>query len=398
MTATEAAMQPFVLHSVPELRFGIGEAASAGACATALAGGSARVLLVADTALDAAGITGRVREALGRDGHAVELYDAIAGEPKADVVDAGASLARTARAQMVVGLGGGSALDAAKLIACAAAAEGPVETYQLCAAPLPSRPLPCLAIPTTAGTGSEVTSTAIFTNSRGVKVWAWGQELKPRLAILDPELTVGLPPALTAATGLDALVHAIEATTNRRAFAANDVWCHAAIRLIAANLERAVAAPDDLDARAGMLLGSTYAGIGIENAGTAIAHNIAHALAALVPIHHGRATAIGMAASIGWALPGNPARFAAVAEAMGRPARPEEAVAGYFDLVEAIGLDLSPGSAGQGVLPDLLAEQMTAPENAPMRTATAREVTDEALAMLARQTCALGTRMPAEQP
>ena len=134
-----------------------------------------------------------------------------------------------------------------------------------------------------------------------MKVWAWGEELKPDVAILDPELTVGVPPQVTAATGLDALVHAIEAATNKHRNDGNDLYCLKAISLIAANLERAVKHPHDLEARGAMLLASCYGGIGIDNCGTALAHNISHAVADLAPIPHGRATGLAMLATMdGW--------------------------------------------------------------------------------------------------
>jgi alcohol dehydrogenase len=222
-----------------------------------------------------------------------------------------------------------------------------------------------------------MTRTSVFTNSQGIKAWAWGPELKPDLAILDPDLTLDLPPAMTAASGLDALVHAIEASTNRRRFAANDLYCHHAIRLIATHLERAVTDGQDRNARAAMLLASCYAGIAIDNCGTAIAHNISHALAALAPVAHGRATGIAMAATLGWVAEGAPEAFAAVAEALGEARDHRAAAPAFHRLARSAGVDLSLAGDGLDVArPELLAEHMARPENAPMRQSTAREVSD----------------------
>ncbi len=383
-------MQSFTLNPIPEIVFGAGAATQLPDKVKALAGANATVMLVADPALAGLGTTGRVTEALKAAGLAVALYDGFKGEPKSSDIDRASALAREAKAAVVVALGGGSALDTGKLVACCAASGEPAEAYQFCDAPLPRSRPPVVCVPTTAGTGSEATQTSIFTNARGVKAWAWGPELKPALALLDPELTVGLPPALTAATGLDALVHAIEASTNVRRFAANDLYCHRAIALISKSLERAVHDGKDVEARGDLLLGSCYAGIGIDNCGTAVAHNISHALAALAPIPHGRGTAIGMAATIDWAVEGAPEAFAAVAEAMGEAPHARAAAAAFVRLARASGLKLS--LAGDGLAlnrPELLAEQMAAPENAPMRNATARKVTDDDLLMLAERVYAL---------
>ena len=383
-------MQSFTLAPVPEITFGPGVLAVLPEKAKALGGPSLRVMLVADPALKPIGITDRVRDALEGTGASVALYEGFSGEPKTRDIDTAAGLARDAKANLVVALGGGSALDTGKLVACCAASGQSAEAYQLCHTPLPASRPPVVCIPTTAGTGSEATRTSVFTNAAGIKTWAWGAALKPELALLDPELTTGLPATITAATGLDALVHAIEASTNGRRFAANDLYCHRAIVLIARSLVRAVRDGLDIEARGDLLLGSCYAGIGIDNAGTAVAHAISHALATLAPVPHGRGTAIGMAASIDWAAEGAPDAFAAVAAAMGEAAGPEAAAKGFIRLARDAGLVLS--LEGDGVAlnrPELLAERMALPDNAPMRNATARKVSDDDLLMLAERVYAL---------
>jgi alcohol dehydrogenase class IV len=385
----------FTLNAIPEISFGNGRLGEIGERLTGLAGRNVTVLLIADPALAKLGITAQAFGYLQQAGHEPRIFDAFAGEPKSSTIDQASVMAMETRARAIIGLGGGTALDTAKLVAVCAAAAAPAETYELCKSPLPSDPLPVIAIPTTAGTGSEVTSTSVFTNSTAVKVWAWGPQLKPKLALLDPELTVGVPPAVTAATGLDALVHAIEACTNRNRNDIADIYCHRAIALIGANLKRAVENGDDIDARGALLLGACLAGIGIDNCGTALAHNMSHALAALAPIAHGRATGLAMLATMDWVAEAASELFADVAAAMGEPADASAAVAAFDRLVRSLGMKIS--LAGEGLdldRPELLAKQMAAPENASMRKSTRRTVADDDLLPLARRLFALRETRP----
>ena len=225
-------MRSFTLSHLPEIIFGPGRIADLAGKAEHLAGKGAAVLVVADPMLTTLGITGRALEILKKAGLEAHAFDGLKGEPKVADIDGAAALARTMRAKTVVGLGGGSALDTAKLVAACAASGLSAQSYQLCETPMPKNSLPIIAVPTTAGTGSEVTRVSVFANVDKVKVWAWGEELKPNVAILDPELTVGVPAHVTAATGLDALVHAIEAATNKHRTDGNDLYALNAISLI----------------------------------------------------------------------------------------------------------------------------------------------------------------------
>jgi alcohol dehydrogenase class IV len=380
-------MQSFSLAPIPEIIFGNGRLSELPGHVTRLAGKAQPAMIVADPAMTSLGVAARLAKLLADAGHEVAIYDGFKGEPKSADVDHAASLAREGRARAVIGLGGGTALDTAKLVAACAVSGKPAEAYQFCETPLPAEPLTLIAVPTTAGTGAEVTRTCIFTNAGHQKVWAWGDELKPGLAVLDPELTAGVPAAVTAATGLDALVHAIEASTNRNRSEANDLYCHRAIGLISGALENAVKTPRDLAARGSLLLGSCYAGIGIDNAGTALAHNISHAMAELAPVPHGRATGLAMLATIDWVKDGNPGAFARVASAM---AGATDVVTGYENLVRRSGIKVS--LAGDGLdldRPERLAERMASPAHAPMRRNTARDVSDDDLLRLAERVYAL---------
>ena len=204
--------------------------------------------------------------------------------------------------------------------------------------------------------------------------------------LLDPTLIVGLPPHLTAATGIDALVHAIEACTNRHANMAADMVCHEAIRLVTRHLATAVAEPANLEARGAVQWAAALAGIGIDTAGTAIAHNIGHALASLRPIHHGRAVGVAMLATLRWNVAHDPdGRFAAVAVAMGELPDASLVPAAYERLLRQVGVRVSLADAGfDAIRPEALAAQMRRPENAAMRHSNHRTVDDADMAAFAR--------------
>lgn len=371
-----ASPLPFTLNAVPEIHFGPGRARLLPEDVKAVAGaGAVRVLLVADAALVELGIVAPVQEALETAGAATALFAEIAGEPKARQVDAAAEAARRLGATLVVALGGGSALDIGKVAAAIARSGQDCLHYALAANPLPADGIPAICLPTTAGTGSELSATNIFANDAGKKLWIWGQETKPRRVLLDPQLTISLPARLTAWTGLDTFVHALEACTNRKAFAANSSTCHRALALIAGALEPAVGQPDNLAARGDMLLGSALAGIAIDNSGTAVAHNISHALAGLAPVHHGLATALGLEATLAWSVEADDGRFAAAARACGLDSA-DALPAWYGDLMTRCGVERRLPKTFTAFDAAALAAEMRAPENAPMREATHREVTE----------------------
>lgn len=373
----------FSLPSSTRIAFGVDRVAKLGQEVSQLAGSGAAVLLVADPGLP--GIAARIVDILKTAGHDVGLFMDVRSDPLAAQVDAAAAQARHLNAACVVGVGGGSTMDVSKFAAAIARAEAPAAHYELAKNPLPRNGLRKICVPTTAGTGSETTRVSVFTNAKGEKMWAWGDELRADLALLDPRLTVGLPPHLTAATGVDALVHAVEACTIRRANLLNDAICYQAIRLVTQNLKRAVEAPDDLDARGAMQIAAAAAGIAIDNAGTGIAHAMGHALGAIGHVHHGRAVGLCLRAAIGWNAEVSPARHALVAQAMGVPTegRKEQDVvadlAPAFDrFLRSVGLAVSLAKDGldAGDVKRLAATTM-APENKSMRDSNIRDITAE---------------------
>lgn len=370
------------LLPIPEIAIGQGRVADLGKDVLGLPGKPHRVLLVVDPALTA--VRAGIAAALSAHGIHVALFAGLSGEATAAQIDAAAGMARSHRAGAVIGVGGGSALDIAKLAAAIAPAGAGAEHYQFCANPLPANPLPAICVPTTAGTGSETTTTVVFINAAHKKAWAWGPELRAAKAVLDPALSISLPPSLTAATGVDALTHAVEACTNLNRFPANDLFCHEAIRLVAEHLPVAVREPANLAAREAMLLAAALAGIGINNAGTAIAHNIAHALGNLGRVHHGRAAGLGLRASLPWNVAVNAPAYAAAAKALGGPAE-AQALPGLIDgLVRQVGMKVSLADELPGVTPPILAREMALSENSSMRKSNARPSTDGDLLHLAQ--------------
>ena len=372
------------LARVPRITLGAGSRRSLAELAAGLVPAGSTILLAADPGLDPTGMIDDVAGLLRAGGFAVERFTDIKSDPSVAQADAAATLARESGARLLVALGGGSALDLGKAVACAAGAAGSAAHYALAAHPLPVTRLKTICIPTTAGTGSETTRTAILSGDDGAKRWLWGEELKPDEVVLDPELALSLPAGLTAATGIDALVHAVEAATNRNAFAANDVSAHEAIRLVARHLETAVAEPRNVGAREGLARAAALAGSAIDNAGTAIAHAIGHALASLHPIHHGRAVGIAMLASLPWNVAGNEEAFAGCAVAMGAQPTAKGFIAAYEGLCRRAGLDLALGRGFEGVTPEALAEQMGRPENVAMLRSNRREASAADRLALAR--------------
>ncbi|MGD2272521.1 MAG: iron-containing alcohol dehydrogenase, partial [Desulfobacterales bacterium] len=259
-------------------------------------GDGKKVVLISDPGVAAAGVTDGIRVALESNGWRVALFDDFDGQAAVHSIDRAAELIRIERPSAVVGLGGGSALDVAKLATVVAGGDQGAEHYALMANALPPRTPRMIMLPTTAGTGAEVTRTAVFSNTKDCNVWAWGDELASDLVILDPDLTLTLPGSLTAATALDAMVHAIEACTNNRSNPVVRSWGLHAIRLIVENLAQAIENPQNLDARTNLIIAATLGGLAIDAVGTGIAHGIGHALGTIGRIHHGRAVALALEA------------------------------------------------------------------------------------------------------
>lgn len=295
--------------------------------------------VVIDKNLAAAGFQERIANLLIPEGIKYCVFDKIEPEPRIELADEGAALAIKNKCDIVIGIGGGSAMDVAKAIAVLATNKGKAVDY-LGLNKVPKHGLPKIMIPTTSGTGSEVTFTAVFVRKNLKKKEGMNSPyLYPDLALLDPELTLSLPPVPTAQTGIDALCHAIESYTSVNASPISEMFSLQAISLIAENLRTCVHDGKNIKAREYMLLGSLYAGIGLANAGVTAVHSLSYPLGGKYGIGHGLANTVMLPAVMAFNLPSALDRFADVAEAMGEcidglPIRE----AGYLalDAVEAL--------------------------------------------------------------
>jgi alcohol dehydrogenase class IV len=370
--------------------FGPGRVATLGAEVVARAGAKARVLLVADAGVVAAGLTEAAEASLADAGVTVRSFADVRSDPLAAQIDGAAQAARDLNADIIVGLGGGSAVDVAKMAAGVASETAPAESYALQCDPFGDGVLPIIAIPTTAGTGAEMSQAMVFTAASGAKVWTDAADLRPVLALLDPELTMSMPPSLTAATGADALVHAMESVTSHRTKPQTPAPALAAIRLIRRYLPTAVNEPKNVEARSAMIVAAALAGRAIDSGGTTIAHALGHALGALGHVHHGRSVALCLRV----ALPGNveaaPGPHAEVARAFGVLGDDDSALAAAlpsaFDaFLREVGLRID--IADSGLKPEdaeRLAAEAMKPENEPMRKATLRVIEQPEMLSLAR--------------
>lgn len=300
-----------------QIVFGDGCAESVGERAKAL--GARRVMVVSDPGVERAGLVAQVRTWLVAAGLSVETYTQVQPEPSIDVVAALLVQARAVAPDLLVGLGGGSSLDCTKAAAMLMTNEGAVEDY-LGADLVQRRGLPTILMPTTAGTGSEVTPNAVFAvPAKHTKQVVVSRLLLPDVALVDPRLTHSAPPAVTAASGLDALCHAIEAYTSLTANPLGDPYALAAMRLISAHLRAAVYDGRNAAVREGLALGSLYAGLALANAPMNAIHALAYPLQGWHHIAHGLANALLLPAIVAFNASANVERFACVAEALGKP-------------------------------------------------------------------------------
>jgi len=274
-------------------------------------------LVVIDKNLAKTDLLEKVANVLIPAGIKFTVYDKVVPEPPIELADEGAKIAVKNKCDIVIGIGGGSAMDVAKAIAVLATNKGAAADY-LGLNKVPKPGLPKIMIPTTAGTGSEVTFTAVFLRKNLKKKEGMNSPyLYPELALLDPELTLSLPPVPTAHTGLDALCHAIESYTSVNSSPVSEMFSLEAIALIAENLRACVHDGKNIVARERMLLGSLYAGIGLANAGVTAVHSLSYPLGGKYGVGHGLANTMLLPAVIAFNLPAALEKFTDIAEAMG---------------------------------------------------------------------------------
>jgi alcohol dehydrogenase class IV len=279
--------------------------------------GIERALVVTDAGLVRAGLCERVTSVLDGAGVAYSVFDGVEPDPRMAIVALCLEAARDSGCQALIGLGGGSALDIAKLTSALLTNPGDVAQY-IGVDRIPNPTLPKVLIPTTSGTGSEVSPIAILSDEDAhLKKGVVSHRLYADAAIVDPDLTLGLPPHITAYTGVDALTHHIEAYVNKYAHPLVDTFALRGIELIGANLRRAVACGDDPVARFDMALASTLGGFCLGTVNTGAVHALAYPLGGEFNIPHGVANSLLLPYVMRYNLISNPGRFADIAVALG---------------------------------------------------------------------------------
>jgi alcohol dehydrogenase class IV len=330
-----------------------------------------RPLIVTDGWMASSGVLERVEGLLAYFGLASRAFAGAVPDPTIDSVEAACAHLREGQHDCVIGLGGGSSLDTAKVVAVKAVHDLPVRALRV--PHLQDVPgLPIIAVPTTGGTGSEATRVTIITDSEtDEKMLLMGLAYMPSIAVCDYELTLSKPARLTADTGIDSLVHAVEAYVSRRASPFTDSIALSAMRLIWPNLPRACADPGNREAREALMLGALQGGIAFSNSSVALIHGMSRPIGAHFHVSHGLSNAMLMPVVTQWSAPAALGRYATCSRAMGIADEAESDQSAVGRLVEAlhrINADLAvPSPAAYGIdkarwdeLLPLMAEQALA--------------------------------------
>jgi alcohol dehydrogenase class IV len=307
--------ESFSISQPTKIRFGVDSVNDLGLMVKQF--GGSKVFLVIDPGVRKAGLTDRITAPLTETAIPFTIYDQVDPEPGLRLADQGAKLAKKTGADCIVGVGGGSALDIAKAVSILLTNGGKAVDY-LGLGKIKKPGLPKIMVPTTAGTGAEVTFTAVFVNEKiKSKGGMNGEPLYPDGALLDPALTVSLPPGVTAATGIDAFTHALEAYVSSQAHHISDMYAMEAIDLIGRNLGPAYANGNNLSARSAMLMGSLLGGKALAMAGVGLVHAMAYPLGGMFNTPHGLANAILLPYVVEYNLIGSPEKYGTVAQLMG---------------------------------------------------------------------------------
>jgi len=349
----------WTFHSANQILFGRDAILQLGEIATRL--GAKRVLVVTDPMLQKASVLERVIEPLRKSNLAVEAFTGGEPEPSMRAAEACLAQAKSFRPDALIGLGGGSNMDLAKLSATLLSHPGTPRTF-VGDDKIPGPIMPLICVPTTAGTGSEVSAAAVVTDTENkIKVGILSNYLRPRVALVDPMLTVSCPPKVTADSGIDALTHAIEAFTavdsavfplppgERSVYQGRhpmgDMCAEKAIALIGQFLRRAVKDGSDLDAREGMALAATLAGLAFSNVGVAVVHALEYPVGGAVHCSHGCGNGLLLPYVMRFNLPARVKEFAAIARLLGEDtsgasdqAAAENAIQAVDRLRDAIGI------------------------------------------------------------
>ncbi len=307
--------------------------------------GTGRVLIVTDKGIRQAGILDRVIKAARKKTKDFDIFDRVLPNPDIPAMEACGQVVELNDYALVIGLGGGSPMDVAKAAAILPANGGKISP--LLGRGMIKKPgVPLCLIPTTSGTGSEATQAIVVDDPEsGTKKAIWDRHVIPRVVIVDPNLTIGMPASLTADTGLDALVHGIEAYTARTTNPIAQTYARGCIRLIARHLPRAVQDGSDLEARSGMSLAATLGGLAISNGGLGAIHGLAYPLDTVKHIPHGRTVAIMAPWVVDFNRVDNEETYARIARFLGKDvdnldsrAASQKAVTGIINLMESVGV------------------------------------------------------------
>jgi alcohol dehydrogenase len=330
-----------------------------------LAGHPGRILLVTDEGIRNSGILDRFLKAAEVKAGGLDIFDRVQPNPEIPLMEACGEKVAAGAYSLIVGLGGGSPLDVAKAASVLPANGGKMRPI-LGRGMVKKKGIPLCLIPTTSGTGSEVTQAVVTADpERNTKVSIWDPRVVPEFAIVDPALTTGMPPALTADTGLDAVVHAIEAYTVKTTNPVCRLYAQQAIQLSVACLPRAVKVGSDIEARAGMSLAATLAGLAFSNSGLGAIHGLSLPLDSRKHIPHGRSVALMAPWIMDFNRIGNEETFASVAAFLGEEttrldpqAASRKASSGLKRLMESVGVSPYLGDHGiqRGEVDDLARE------------------------------------------
>ena len=301
----------FTFHTTPEIIFRSG---SAGAMGDLASGRFKRPILLTDKGLIAAGLVEPVLKSLKSAGTDPLLFDDVAADPPAQKVQEAVYAALAHGADGVIGLGGGSSMDTAKVVAILLKSDQSLEEIYGMHQVKGGR-APLILAPTTAGTGSEVTNISVITKEDDTKIGIVDDALYPDTAVLDPLLTHGLPRAATAATGIDAMVHAIEAYTNiHKKNPVSDALTREALRLLSANIVKACETPTDANAREAMMLGAMLAGQSFANSPVGAVHAMAYPLGGIFHIPHGLSNSLMLEPVLNFNAPNADHQYAELAD------------------------------------------------------------------------------------
>ncbi|WBF07343.1 iron-containing alcohol dehydrogenase [Methanothermobacter thermautotrophicus] len=345
-----------------EFVFGDGARFLAGRYALNL--GAERVLLVTDRGLMKTGLVDDVSSSLEDEGLEYVIFDDVTPNPRDHEVMEGAAVFDAEECNMIVALGGGSPIDCAKAIGAVVSNRMHVLDFEgVDMIPTPSVPVIC--IPTTAGTGADVSQFAIILDSRRmVKIAIISKTMVPDASLIDPETTATMDRELTAATGMDALAHAIEAYVSNASFHLTDLNALDAIRIISRCLPSAVDEPENMEYREGMMLASLEAGLAFSNASLGLVHAMAHSLGGKLDMAHGEANALLLEHVIEFNYPGASERYHEIARAMGlRGSGPAELIDYIREFRSGIGIDMTLEDLGVGEddIPELAEASMKDP-------------------------------------